>query len=177
MKKFYVIEALLLLVCLLATIDAKAQKAETETFSGTIISFGVGLNSRTVSGNFTLTVNGLTSDDQAQRFLSVLQEGGQDNLLREINNENLGKFSVGSRVGPNINVVRESIVDGKRRIFIVFERWMQFAELRGGYRSIDYPFGVIEMFIDPKTGTGEGTYIAAAKIRWNQDKKNQPAPS
>ena len=53
-----------------------------------------------------------------------------------------------------------------RRIYIVFERWLQFAELRGGYRSLDYPFGYIELNIDPATGNGEGTYIAAARIRW-----------
>jgi len=53
----------------------------------------------------------------------------------------------------------------------VFERWLQFAEVRGGYRSLDYPFGIIELFVDEKTGKGEGTYIAAAHIRWEKDKK------
>lgn len=50
---------------------------------------------------------------------------------------------------------------------------MQFAEVRGGYRSLDYPFGVIELYVDPRTGKGEGTYIAAAKIRWTYDEKQQ----
>ena len=74
-------------------------------------------------------------------------------------------------LGVPINVVRESVAGGQRRIFIVFERWTQFAELRGGYRSLDYPFGVIELNIDEATGKGEGTYIAAAQIRWRQDKR------
>jgi hypothetical protein len=69
--------------------------------------------------------------------------------------------------------VRETVVDGKRRIFIVFERWTRFAELRGGYRSLDYPFGVIELFIDERTGKGEGTYIAAARIDLDFDEKKQ----
>jgi len=86
-----------------------------------------------------------------------------------ISKNNLGAFSVGNRIGPTINVVRESTVDGKRRIFVVFDRWEQFAELRGGYRSLDYPFGVLELFIDEKTGKGEGTFIAAAKIRFDKD--------
>jgi hypothetical protein len=47
------------------------------------------------------------------------------------------------------------------------------SKLRGGYRSLDYPFGVIELFIDPVTGKGEGTYIAAAKIRWDYDEKKK----
>jgi hypothetical protein len=70
-----------------------------------------------------------------------------------------------------VNVVYETMEDGKRKIYVVFERWTEFAELRGGYRSLDYPFGYIELFVDPVTGKGEGTYIAAAKIRWKQNKK------
>jgi hypothetical protein len=64
------------------------------------------------------------------------------------------------------------MVNGKRRIFAVFRRWMRFGEIRGGYRSTDYPYSVVEMYIDPQTGKGEGTFIAAAKIRWRQDKKS-----
>lgn len=174
MKRFYIFKAVLFLCCSLYVFNtgATAQKSNTETFTGTVLSYGSGLNTRTVTAPFTLIVNGQTSDEQARRFLGFLQEGGQDTLQRGIRNEELGKFSVNARVGPSINVVRESLVDGKRRIFIVFERWMQFAELRGGYRSTDYPFGVIELFIDPKTGKGEGTYVAAAKIRWDRDDKN-----
>jgi hypothetical protein len=63
------------------------------------------------------------------------------------------------------------MVDGRRRIFVVFERWTEFAEVRGGYRSLDYPFGVIELFLDPRTGKGEGTYIAAARIRFDRENK------
>jgi hypothetical protein len=48
---------------------------------------------------------------------------------------------------------------------------MNFGELRGGYRSTDYPYGVIELFIDPRTGKGEGTFIAAARISWRTDKR------
>lgn len=147
--------------------------AQTETYTGTVISYGSGLNTRSVSRTFTLNLTGQTSKEQAQGYLDILQEGKQDDLLKAIQKQDLGRFSVGANIGVPINVVRESTVDGKRRVFIVFERWTQFAELRGGYRSLDYPFGVIEIFIDPQTGKGEGTYIAAAKIRWNFDEKKQ----
>jgi hypothetical protein len=102
-----------------------------------------------------------------------LKEDSQTDLLKAIEKEDLGRFSISSNVGVPVNVVRESTVDGKQRIFVVFQRWTQFAELRGGYRSLDYPFGVIELFIDPITGKGEGTYIAAAKIRWDYDEKKK----
>lgn len=148
---------------------------QQETYTGTLVSFGSGVNTRTVTTTFTLNINGRTSDRQAQDYLDVSKEGGQDDVLKAIEKEDLGRFSIDANIGVPINVVRESTIDGRQRIFVVFQRWTQFAELRGGYRSLDYPFGVIEIFIDPATGKGEGTYIAAAKVRWDfDDKKKQP---
>ena len=163
----------LIAACLSILFIASDLQAQTETYTGTVLSYGSGLDTRTVTRTFTLNINGQTSNQQAQSFLNTLQEGNQDDLLAAIKKEDLGRFSVGANVGVPVNVVRESMVDGKRRIFIVFERWTQFAELRGGYRSLDYPFGVIEIFIDPQTGKGEGTYIAAARIRMDFNKKSQ----
>ena len=155
-----------------ACVSAFAQGGQRETYTGTIISFGTGMSTRTTTATFTLDLRGRTTDEQAARFLAVLAEGGQDTLLKELADEDLGSFSVAGRLGRRINAVRVREVDGKIRVFAVFERWIQFAEVRGGYRSIDYPFGIIEMFIDPKTGRGEGTFIAAAKVRWKRDSKD-----
>jgi hypothetical protein len=69
-------------------------------------------------------------------------------------------------------VITQTNVGGKTVIHAVFERWTQFAEVRGGYRSLDYPFGYIELTVDPASGKGIGQYFAAAKIRWKNDKKN-----
>lgn len=161
----------ILFVMLVVVSETNAQTGR-ETFTGTVVSYPSGFQTRTRTGTFNLIINGQTSDQQAQSFLETLQEGGQNDLLDRIDNQELGRFSIGANVGVPINVVRESVENGKRRIFVVFKRWMQFGELRGGYRSVDYPFGVIEMYIDERTGKGEGTYIAAAQIRWRRDKKN-----
>jgi hypothetical protein len=172
MKKIFVLMFLPVFFLILgANFEAVAQQTDRETFTGTVLSYGSGMNTRTTTGTFTLRINGLTSNQQAQSLLGVLQESGQDDLLKSIRNEDLGNFSVGGQLGRTLNVVHESMVDGRRRVFAVFERWTQFAEQRGGYRSLDYPFGVIELYVDPRTGRGEGTYIAAAKIRWTTDRK------
>jgi hypothetical protein len=140
-----------------------------ETFTGTVVSYGSGFNTRMRTANFTLDLRRYTSDQDASRFLERLRSDGQEALLSSIRNEDLGRFSVGGNLGQRINAARETMIDGRRRIYVVFERWMQFAELRGGYRSRDYPFGYVELDIDPRTGRGEGTYIAAARIRWRRD--------
>jgi hypothetical protein len=160
---------LLLLIPALASVATYGQR---ETYTGTVVSYGSGFNTRTTTAPFTLIINRQTSDQRAQSLLGLLQEGNQDALLNAVRQEDVGSFSINGRIGPRVNVVREQTIDGKTRIFAVFERWKSFGELRGGYRSLDYPFGVIEMYIDPRTGKGDGTYVAAAKIRWRQDRKS-----
>ncbi|MGI9034743.1 MAG: hypothetical protein ACR2GD_01770 [Pyrinomonadaceae bacterium] len=169
MKRFCVFFGFIIL---LLPLISTARGQGKETFTGTVLYYGTGFNTRAYTRLFTLNINGQTFDAQAQRYLGILQENGQDKLLDAIRNEDLGRFSVGPNVGIPINVVRESAVNGQRRIFVVFERWKEFAELRGGYRSLDYPFGVIELSIDEATGKGSGTYIAAAQIRWRHDEKS-----
>lgn len=142
-------------------------QTRVENYSGNIISFN---GPRVRTANFDLRINKWTSDAQANENLSVLQSGGQDKLLNTVSKEKVGTLSINNGLPLTVNVVRETQVDGKTRVFAVFERWMNFAELRGGYRSVDYPFGVIELVIDPTTQKGEGTFIAAAQIRWAKDK-------
>lgn len=171
MLKRNLLPAFLLIFCsisLSSTINAQ-ERARAEQYNGTVISYN---GPRVATAFFTLEITGQTSDEQARGYLATLRDRGQDAALDAIRNQNLGRFSIGSNVGRQINVVRESTVDGRRRIFIVFERWLQIAELRGGYRSVDYPFSVLELFIDERTGKGEGTFIAAARVRFDEDGKN-----
>lgn len=162
---------LLSLMLLLAAGAAFGQ--ERLTFTGTALIYGSGFNTRAVTRNFTLRINGLTSDQEVSREIALLQERGQDDLLKAIRDVDLGNFSLGGQTSRNLNAVRIEDVGGKKRIRAVFERWMGFGELRGGYRSVDYPFGYIELLIDPRTGRGEGTFIPAAKIRY-KTRNGQP---
>jgi hypothetical protein len=146
------------------------ERPRPEVFTGTVVAIGRGAG--LASATFTLRITGRTSDEDAPRHLTILAEQGQDSLLKAIENQDLGSFAIGGRVGRRINVVREREIDGKRRIRVVFERWLRMAEVRGGYRSVDYPFGYIELFID-KNGKGQGTYIGAARIKWERDDKTR----
>lgn len=146
--------------------------AQGETYTGTIIATGSGRNVGTRTANFTLTLKGQTSTEDAERYLNTLKTNGQSALLEGFRNEDLGTLSVGSQLGRTINAVRERNVGGKRKIYVLFERWTEFAEVRGGYRSLDYPFGYVELTIDPHTGEGEGKYFAAARVRMKKDKES-----
>jgi len=160
MKRFLVMAAL----GILAT-TANGQRNET-TFTGTAYIYGSGFNTRTVSRTFTMRLNGQTSSGEASRLISILQENGQNDLLRELEKQKVGTFALGGQIGRDINAAEVTNVDGRIRVRAVFARWLGFGELRGGYRSLDYPFTYIELFVDPRTRKGEGTFIPAAQIRF-----------
>lgn len=157
------------LMLLLTSISGLAQQDRT-TITGSALIYGTGANTRTVSRTFTLNINGLTSAEDAKRYLSILQNGDQDDLLKAIGQNDLGSFSLGGSLGRRLNaVVADKTEDGKVRIRAVFERWISIGEVRYGYRSQDYPFSYIEVIIDPRTGRGEGSYFQAARIRARRD--------
>lgn len=158
-------------VLVLSVAAVSAQGVQNTTFTGTVISYGTGFNTRTTTNTFTLNLSGTTSDDEAKRLFGILGDNGQDDLLKAIRSNDLGNFAIGGRLGRTVNGVHVSQVGNKQRIRVIFERWLGVAELRGGYRSVDYPFGYIELMVDPVTGKGDGTYIAAARLRVKTDKK------
>lgn len=145
---------------------AAAAQAQSTTLTGTAVIYGSGFNTRTLTRSFTMTVKGQTSQADALRYLTILQDAGQDGLRDAIKNQDLGTFALTGQVGRSLNAVLIDNVDGKKRIRAVFERWIGFGELRGGYRSVDYPFSYVEILIDPASGKGEGTFIPAARIRF-----------
>lgn len=143
----------------------------SDKYTGTVLSYGSGFNLRTRTASFDLIINGETPKEDVTSLLKTLDDDGQDAFMKSIQNNDLGKFSIGKRVGPTVNLVMSDEIDGKTRVIAIFQRWMYYSEFRAGARSLDYPFGVVEMYIDPQTGKGEGTYIGAARLDWEKNKK------
>ncbi|HTH50717.1 MAG TPA: hypothetical protein VL501_02215, partial [Pyrinomonadaceae bacterium] len=69
MERWIVLAALILSVA----VAAAGQRA---TFTGTVVIYGSGQNTRTSTDIFTLTVDRVTSGVEAQRLLETLQRGG-----------------------------------------------------------------------------------------------------
>ena len=112
-----------------------------------------------------MTINGRTSQNDISRLLSVLERGGQDALVRELDDGDYGRFSLSGSVGVPLSAVVVDRVGDETRVRAVFKRWIGFGELRRGLRSTDYPFGYVEIRLDPQSGRGDGTFIPAARIR------------
>lgn len=137
------------------------------TVTGTVIGISGRLAGR--SRPFTLHVNRYASADDAERLNAALRSGGQDELMNVLSKLDAGRISVGTGVGVTANVVIASpAAEGRTKLTVLFQRNINFFELRAGTRSSDYRFGYAEIYLDGR-GRGEGTFIPAAKVRLQGD--------
>lgn len=131
--------------------------------AGTVV--GIGGHSAGSSRPFRLIVNSYTSPGDIERLNSALRQGGDDELLRVLSGMKAGRIQVGNNVGVEANaVISTPQAEGGRKLTVLFERNINFFELRRGTRSTDYPFGYAEIFLDHR-GRGEGTFIPVARVR------------
>ena len=159
MKKAIIL--FIIFVAAVATISAQGRT----TITGTAVIYGSGFNTRTITRPFTLIINNRSSTSDMAGFVEILQNGGQDSLKRELDRRDVGRFSLGSSVGVPVGSIIVDRLGDDTRIRAFFTRSIGFGELRRGLRSVDYPFGYVEIKLNEK-GKGEGTIIPAAKIRF-----------
>lgn len=153
----------LLLIFTLAA--ASSIYAQRTTLTGTAVIYGSGYSTRTITRPFTLIIHSRSSTSDLTGLIETLQSGGQDALKRELDRREVGRFSLGSSVGVPVGAIVVDREGDDTRIRAVFTRNIGFGELRRGLRSVDYPFGYLEIRLG-QNGKGDGTIIPAAKIRF-----------
>ncbi|HEX5709139.1 MAG TPA: hypothetical protein VFX96_17690 [Pyrinomonadaceae bacterium] len=162
---------LLLMLCCVAGLAlalpvwrADAQRGEAaRNITGTVVGVGGRFGGR--SYPFRLIIERYTSDEEVRRLNAAMESGGQDGLLRAIRDMRAGRIQVGTGVGLEANVILPLPKEGGgSKLVVLFERNINFYEVRRGTRSQDYRFGYAELHMEPR-GAGEGTFIPAAKVR------------
>lgn len=137
-------------------------KAASESIQGTVVGIGGRFAGR--SSPFKLIINHYTSADDVARLNSALQ-GGQDRLMDVLSKLDAGRISIGNNVGVTANaIIASPAAEGGTKLTVLYQRNINFYELRYGTRSGDYRFGYAEIYLN-RNGTGEGTFISAAKVR------------
>ena len=135
--------------------------AEGQQITGTVVGVGGRFGGRTLP--FTLRIDRYTSEDEVRQLNSALQTGGQAELLRVLSRMDAGRITVGNGVGVDANVVISVPQENGTKIIVLYERNINFYEVRSGSRSEDYKFGYAEIFL--RRRNSEGTFIPAAKVR------------
>jgi len=162
-RQFIVLCCVLAFIVAQSTFAVKAQDGRWagRTIIGTAYFIGGGRPSQ--SRSFSLRINQLTSPAEVQRLNESLQSGGQEELLNVLSKMNAGRITIGNGVGITANAIIATQQDSGTKLIVLYERYLQFAELRYGARSESYKFGYAELFLG--RGENQGMLIPAAQIR------------
>ncbi len=128
---------------------------------------GGGAGGSTVS--IDIRINRYNNDQDVKNFADLLVESGADKLRQALEKEDVGQLSATGHVGVPIAIARKLGNGNKTIVRVLTARNLSFVELRYSGRSVDYPYTFLELNLD-ENGSGTGTAIGAAKIRFN--KKN-----
>lgn len=140
---------------------ANAQRSGNLRINGTV--YFMSGRSAGVSRPFSVIANRYTSAGEIAQLNEAIQ-GGEDRLLSTLSHMNAGRIQIGNNVGVTANAIIATPWENGTRIVVLYERNINFFELRYGTRSADYRFGYAEMYLD-RNGNGQGTLIGAAKVR------------
>lgn len=120
--------------------------------------------------NVDLFVNSYTSDAEAKTMAATLVEAGPDALLKLLEKtDSRGRITLTGRVGfYDLKLIRSHRTKTGRRIYAVGDRPVGFLEMYAGNRSLDYPFGILQLDLETKENgkeEGVGALIYSAKIK------------
>jgi len=120
--------------------------------------------------NVDLYVHSYTSDEEAKSLAALLVQQGPDALLKALEkSKSIGKITLTGRVGfYDLKLIRSHRTADGRRIYAVGDRPVGFLEAYAMNRSMDYPFGILQIDLKRKENgkeEGEGTLIYSAKIK------------
>jgi hypothetical protein len=144
---------------------AAVAQGQSETFTGMVANLGAG----PTAGTLQITINKWTTPEQRMAFATELAEKGQKSLISTFERaEELGFARYPGSLGWPIVYAWQVETGGKRIIRLATHRPVPFIEARAQTRTMDYPFGLIEMRLGPD-GKGEGDIYSAASLKFNKD--------
>lgn len=162
----------LTLAALLLSASAVAAQSAPEMFHGAIVD--TPQVSRGTATFFTLQVDRWGTEEEAQAYLKILKEKGQEALIEAFRDaESSGFIQVGSHLGYPIIFARVIPTAEGRMVRAFTDRPIQFFEARNSLRSLDYPLGIIEIRFDPKNKGGKGEGALAPAVSAKFDDKGQ----
>jgi hypothetical protein len=128
-------------------------------------------SNRVRSGTVNITIERWSTEEERQRIMGALKEGGPDLLLKQLQkiDDPAGQIYTPGRVGTPLRFAWQSpLPDGGRRIVVATDRRIGFLEAVNRPRTIDYPFLVLDIRINAE-GKGEGKLLPLARIEARED--------
>jgi len=165
MRKIFLV--LLAVVFTVPVLSAQEVAMQPEAYTAVAVGTGGAAGGKTIPFDFRVTY--YATDQDIERLATILREKGRDALRSAMEKLNAGRINPVGTVGNQIAVARKRQQGNVTIITIVTARDMSFAELYRSNRSVDYPFGFLQVKLNEK-GEGTGQVIGAAKIRFDKKK-------
>ena len=153
-------------VILLSAGPAAAQTlGEPEEFSAFAVNMGTLTGGSGATAQLLMAVNRWSTQAERDGLFTTLREKGSGAMLTELQKaKRVGSLRTPNSIGYDIRLaLEEPGKDGGRRVLLITDRPVGFAEATNRPLSIDYPFTVIDIHM-PAKGYGQGTMSIAAKI-------------
>ena len=169
-KKGLILFLFVLFVAISIPLAIGAKKAiSIEEFKADAVLIG---GNRPESGTMKIVINRWSTDEEKDQLHAAFAENGQDGLLKAMQKtEQIGFLSFRNGIGYPVHYSREKPgEDGSRRIILITDRYINFWEARNNFRTMEYPFTLIELRLD-KNNKGEGKMSIATKIALNKESK------
>lgn len=161
--------SVLCLLPLLASIGTIVRAQERMTIQATA------MGTSTQSGKLadvTIYIEQYSTTEDRNSLINAFKKSGQTGMvsvLEDMKPKGRIRFASGG-VGNDIKYIVELPSEKGRRLRLVTDRTLAFAELYQGTRSRDYTVGAIELELTPD-GKGSGTVLPACKLNVNKKKQ------
>lgn len=122
--------------------------------------------------NVNIYIEQFSTVEDRSSLIEAFKKSGQDGMvkvLEDMKPKGRIRFASGG-VGNDIKYIIELPSDKGRRLRLVTDRTLAFAELYQGTRSSDYAVGAIDLELTPD-GKGSGTVLPACKLTVNKKKQ------
>ena len=112
-----------------------------------------------------ITITGWTNAADQERYISILRGRGGDAMVEALRRApSIGSIRTPTSLAYDFRyAIQERTRDNLRRIILLSDRPMEFAELVDRSHSVEYPFLAIELLVDD-SGRGKGNLWLAAKL-------------
>jgi len=152
---------------LLPAAYGQEENRKPEAYDAVAMGVGGSMGGKTVS--FQFKIDQFTPDEQVDGLAALLKKDGQSALRGALEKLDVGRIRPDTGVGNDIAVARKRKDGANTVITIVTARIMNFGELYRSGRSVDYPFGYLQVKLNAE-GKGSGKIFPAASIRFNKKK-------
>ena len=123
-----------------------------------------GLYSRAVAAQVEIDIDRWSTPAERERLVASIGKG-QRTMLEVLQDlPRVGSIRTPGDLGLSLHYAHQTrMEDGRRRIFLVTDRVLGFAEVWYQSRTVDYPFTLVELLVG-EGGEGTGTLSLAAKV-------------